>query len=60
LINDISANSIVKNVKIKLMKSVKGSCGNLNLGYDFETVIKSAKLLELQPICFIIIGIGVM
>ncbi len=34
--------------------------GNLNIGYDFETVIKSAKLLELQPICFIIRGIGVM
>jgi hypothetical protein len=60
LINDIPANIIVKNVKVKLVKSGKGSCGNLNLGYDFETIIKSAKLLELQPICFIIRGIGVM
>ena len=34
--------------------------GNLNLGYDFETVIKSAKLLELQPVYFIIRGIGVL
>jgi glycosyltransferase involved in cell wall biosynthesis len=34
--------------------------GNLNLGYDFETVIRTAKLLELQPVHFIIRGIGVI
>jgi glycosyltransferase involved in cell wall biosynthesis len=34
--------------------------GNLNLGYDFETVIRAAKLLELQPVYFIIRGIGVL
>jgi glycosyltransferase involved in cell wall biosynthesis len=34
--------------------------GNLNLGYDFETVIRAAKLLELQPVYFIIRGTGVL
>jgi glycosyltransferase involved in cell wall biosynthesis len=34
--------------------------GNLNLGYDFETVFRAAKLLELQPVYFIIRGIGVL
>jgi colanic acid biosynthesis glycosyl transferase WcaI len=34
--------------------------GNLNLGYDFETAIRAAKLLELQPVYFIIRGIGVL
>jgi glycosyltransferase involved in cell wall biosynthesis len=34
--------------------------GNLNLGYDFETVFRAAKLLELQPVHFIIRGIGVL
>ena len=34
--------------------------GNLNLGYDFKTVIRAAKLLELQPVYFIIRGIGVL
>jgi colanic acid biosynthesis glycosyl transferase WcaI len=34
--------------------------GNLNLGYDFETVIRAAKLLKLQPVYFIIRGIGVL
>jgi colanic acid biosynthesis glycosyl transferase WcaI len=34
--------------------------GNLNLGYDFETVIRAAKLLKSQPVYFIIRGIGVL
>jgi glycosyltransferase involved in cell wall biosynthesis len=32
--------------------------GNINVGYDFETVIKAAKLLESEPVNFIIRGTG--
>ncbi|MGC1131845.1 MAG: glycosyltransferase family 4 protein, partial [Nitrososphaeraceae archaeon] len=32
--------------------------GALNRGYDFETVIRAAKLLELEPVRFIIRGTG--
>ena len=32
--------------------------GALNIGYDFETVIRAAKLLEMEPLDFIIRGKG--
>lgn len=55
-----------KNVKITPATKTKTKTttimysGNLNLGYDFEAVIRAAKLLESQPVYFIIRGIGVL
>ena len=32
--------------------------GNLNIGYDFDIVFESLKLLKLEPVHFIIRGTG--
>jgi glycosyltransferase involved in cell wall biosynthesis len=52
--NSTNRSSLAKsNTKKTIMYS-----GNLNIGYDFETVFQSAKLLSPEPVRFIIRGTG--
>lgn len=52
--SNLNDNKLTRKKRTTIMYS-----GNLNVGYDFETVIRAAKLLESQPVRFIIRGIGV-
>jgi glycosyltransferase involved in cell wall biosynthesis len=52
--NNLNDNKLTRKKRTTIMYS-----GNLNVGYDFETVIRAAKLLESHPVHFIIRGTGV-